>query len=238
MGIKLLLAFAGLICTQTIFAGVTITGTRIIFPSDKQSVTVQLNNQETVPALVQSWLDDGNPNTIPEADLIPFILTPPLVQIEAKKGQMIRIIAKNTEELPKDRESLYWFNILDIPPELAGSSEQNKLQVSIRTRIKLFYRPIKLEMNQDKAFKQITFQYLSATKTIKVNNPTPYYINFYDLDLKSEKNNSFVYATPLMVAPYASESFIPKINFNPTKVEFNLINDYGANQFYSSNIEN
>lgn len=58
MGIKLLLAFAGLICTQTIFAGVTITGTRIIFPSDKQSVTVQLNNQETVPALVQSWLDD------------------------------------------------------------------------------------------------------------------------------------------------------------------------------------
>ncbi len=239
MGIKFLVTLVTLVFSQNLFAGVTITGTRIIFPSDKQSVTVQLSNPLSIPALVQGWLDNGDPKTIPEANEVPFILTPPLVQIEPKKGQMIRLIAKDVSKLPKDRESLFWFNILDIPPAVEDVAEQNKLQVSVRSRIKLIYRPINLGMNQEKAFSAIKFKYLPESKKIQVNNPTPYFISFYDVVLKNEKNTEkFTYTDPLMIAPYESETFIAKINFDPTQVEFNLINDYGSNQFYNFKIEN
>ena len=238
MGIKFLVTLITLICSQTLFAGVIVTGTRIIFPSDQQAVTVQLANPLEVPALVQGWLDNGDSKTIPDANEVPFILTPPLVQIEPKKGQMIRIIAKDVDQLPIVRDSIYWFNILDIPPVATEKTDENKLQVSIRTRLKLIYRPVKLEMGQEKAFKALKFKYLSDSKEIRVDNPSPYYINFYDLDLKSEKQETFVHTDPVMIAPYASDKFKININFIPVRVGVNLINDYGSNQSYDYNIEN
>lgn len=59
-------------------AGVSIDGTRIIFPSTAKSVSVQLRNEFATPALVQTWIDQGDMSTIPAADQIPFVLTPPL----------------------------------------------------------------------------------------------------------------------------------------------------------------
>jgi len=236
MSIKFLVTLTTLFFSQIILAGVTITGTRIIFPSNQKVVTVQLNNPLNVPALIQGWLDDGDPNKIPEANKVPFILTPPLVQIDPQKGQMIRLIAKGTENLAKDRESLYWFNILDIPPVATDDTDQNKLQVSIRSRIKLFYRPTAIKMSQDKAFSSVQFKYINSSKKVSVYNPSPYYINFYDIDLNPEKEN-FIYDEPFMVAPYSTESFEPKINFTPSYLKYNVINDYGSNQPYTATIE-
>jgi fimbrial chaperone protein/chaperone protein EcpD len=235
MRIEFLTLCAAMFCCQTIFAGVTITGTRIIFPSNQNTVTVQLNNPDERPALVQAWLDDGDPRQIPEAEKIPFVLTPPLTQIAAKKGQMIRLIAKDTAQLPKDRESLYWFNILDIPPS-AGEDVPNKLQVSIRSRIKLFYRPVHLDMTQEKAFSMVQFQYVASNKSVVVNNPSPYYLNFYDVELSTGKEHK-TYSDVLMVAPYSSATFTPETSFKPTKLIYKLINDYGANQSYSAPLE-
>lgn len=227
------IAMLSSISTAT-FAGVTITGTRIIFPSNQNTVTVQLNNPDDRPALIQAWLDNGDPHQIPEADKIPFILTPPLAQIASNKGQMLRLIAKDTSALPQDRESLYWFNILDMPAsEQVETAEKNKLQVSIRSRIKLFYRPVNLKISQEKAFSSVTFKYNETNKSVTVNNPSPYYVNFYNVSFNPEKEN-FVYADPLMVAPYSTESFKPAIQFKPQKISYLLINDYGGNQAYQA----
>ncbi len=45
--------------------------------------------------------------------------------------------------LPKDRESVFWFNVLEVPPkpDAATVANQSLLQLAFRTRIKLFYRP-------------------------------------------------------------------------------------------------
>lgn len=40
--------------------------------------------------------------------------------------------------LPQDRESVYYFNLREIPPK---SDKPNTLQLALQTRIKLFYRP-------------------------------------------------------------------------------------------------
>src|SRR5690606_17304236 len=133
------------LCSQPLFAGVTIDGTRIIFPSNAKSISVQLRNGVSTPALVQTWIDDGDMNEIPDADKIPFILTPPLTRVEPHKGQVIRILPTGSPGLPQDRESLFWFNMLDIPPDDPEYSGKNILTFNVRTRIKLFYRPANLK---------------------------------------------------------------------------------------------
>lgn len=235
MRLHFLKLFIALFCSQDVIAGVSITGTRIIFPSNQQSVTVQLNNTVERPALVQAWLDDGDPRQIPEAEKIPFIVMPPLTKISANRGQMIRLIAKDTTLLKQDRENLYWFNLLDIPP---GVSEDalNTLQISIRSRIKVFYRPVNLIMTQEKAFSSVQFQYVESNKSIVVNNPSPYYLSFFDVELATNKETKS-YTKDLMVAPYSSETFHPDISFKPTGLTYKLINDYGANQSYSISLE-
>jgi P pilus assembly chaperone PapD len=40
--------------------------------------------------------------------------------------------------LPQDKESLFWLNIKAIP---SASQVDNTLQIAIKTRIKLIYRP-------------------------------------------------------------------------------------------------
>ncbi|TCM69082.1 fimbrial chaperone protein [Acinetobacter calcoaceticus] len=230
---------ASALCTQTILAGVTITGTRIVFPSNQNTVTVQLNNAADKPALVQAWLDDGDENDIPDADKIPFILTPPLTKVEANKGQMLRIISKGTEQLAKDRESLFWFNILDIPSsELKDSEleETNKLQVSIRSRIKLFYRPHQLKISPDKAMNNVQFAYSKSAQTIHIKNPSPYYMSFWDLTINPEKEK-IEYTENLMIAPFSTEKIKLSNPTIPTQVKYNLINDFGANQIFKATIE-
>ncbi|QIO10239.1 fimbrial biogenesis chaperone [Acinetobacter lanii] len=222
--------------SQNIHAGVVITGTRIIYPSNQSSVTVQLSNPGEHPSLIQSWLDDGNPSSIPEAGKIPFILTPPVTQVLPKKGQMIRLIAHKAEQLPQDRETMYWFNILDIPAVEESDKAQNKLNISIRSRIKFFYRPVKLSTTQEKAFKSANVNYDLSKKKIVINNNSAYYLNFQYLRLNADQKKS-EYPESILIQPFETQELSPKIEFTPKKIEYGLINDYGAVQNFEKNIE-
>ena len=231
MRFQFLISIIFLLLAQHVSAGITVTGTRIIFPSNQQSVSIQLNNKLDKPALAQLWLDDGDPSLIPSADKIPFIITPPLSEISAKRGQMVRIIVKDKSQLPADRESLFWFNVLDIPSKHQDNTE-NTLQISIRTRLKLFYRPKNLVINQNQAFNLVKFKYDDLTGQVEVHNPSPYFLNFFDVVLVSNQDTK-TYNQNLMLAPYATEKFNPEISFQPTQLKYQLINDYGVKQSYS-----
>lgn len=120
-------------------ASMVIDGTRIIFPATKRDRRPGHQYGET-PSLTQVWVDDGRVQNQPEKDAAPFIVLPPIVRIEPGKGQSWRTVF-NGSRLPQDRESLFWFNLLDIPPEPKNGKTDNYLQLAIRSRIKLFYRP-------------------------------------------------------------------------------------------------
>ena len=229
-------SIATFLFAQNIYAGITITGTRIIFPSNQSSITVQLNNPTDDPAIVQAWLDDGDPLLIPEAERIPFILMPPVSQVLPRKGQMIRLIGHGLETLPQDRESMYWFNILDIPAILESDKNQNKLNISIRSRIKLFYRPNRLVMSQDKAFNSVEFKYNESDKKINIINSSPYYLNFDHLAFINKLNKKD-YLEVIVVKPYSEESISIKEGLGTNNIEFGLINDYGAVQKFHRTIE-
>lgn len=59
--------------------------------------------------------------------------------MEPKRGQTVKVMYTGATALPKDRESVYWFNVLEVPPKPKDAqADKNLLQLAFRTRIKLF----------------------------------------------------------------------------------------------------
>lgn len=228
----LLALFTGLLCSQS-FAGVVITGTRLVYPADAKEITVKLNNNGTLPALVQAWVDTGDVKTTPTSSKAPFMLSPPVARIDANKGQSLRLINTGTQ-LPKNVESVFWFNLLEIPPKPEGTSDANILQMAFRSRIKIFYRPTGLPGNPDDAIKQVQWKVVPAAVgkgfALQAYNPSAYFVSEVELALVSGKQRDT--SENGMVAPGETKQFaLPSLTSAPSAdamVEFNAINDYGA----------
>ncbi|WP_390888435.1 fimbrial biogenesis chaperone [Lelliottia wanjuensis] len=218
--------------TATI-AGVTIAGTRIIFPGNEREVSVRTNNKGKLPALVQVWIDDGKANEDINQVKTPFIITPPVYRVEQGKGQSLRLIYTGMA-LPQDRESLFWFNLLEIPPVVKSEDKsKNHLDLAFRTRIKIFWRPATLEENSVKTFKRLKWVITSDSKKgtgIQITNPTGYYFSF---DTGTFTQNGKKYDMNMdMVAPGATETWYANngsaAGGNVTQISVKLLNDYGS----------
>ncbi|MDE2306789.1 MAG: fimbria/pilus periplasmic chaperone [Xanthomonadaceae bacterium] len=214
-------------------ASVVIGGTRVVFPAQDGEVTVRLSNQGDRPALVEAWIDHGNPQSTPDKVDVPFLITPPLFRMEAHRDQSLRIIATQAH-LPADRESLFWLNVLEVPPKPSGpeAAGKNLLQFAIRSRLKLFYRPDHLPGDPLKAAAKVTWKAVAAGQgyALEVRNPTPYYITFAQLSLAFGGRNYT--ANTGMVAPLGTLRLPVKglLKAPPagTPVAYGTINDYGA----------
>ncbi|MCC3264159.1 fimbria/pilus periplasmic chaperone, partial [Paenibacillus polymyxa] len=75
-----------------------------------------------------------------------FIITPPLFKLSPTKNNVLRIV-NTSDALPQDRESVYWVNVKSIPARSEDAENKNVLQIAVRTRLKLFYRPAGLKGN-------------------------------------------------------------------------------------------
>ena len=73
-------------------------------------------------------------------------------------GAVLRI-AYLKAPLPTDRESLFWLNILEVPPR--DEDENNALQFSFRSRFKLFFRPSQLK-SVDSAAGKLQWKFLES----------------------------------------------------------------------------
>jgi P pilus assembly chaperone PapD len=223
--------------TVSSWAGISLTNTRVIYPANEASVNVQLNNMLDKPALAQVWTDNGDSSEVPAAKDNPFLVTPPVSRLNAKANQIVRIMLKPNMQLAQDRESLYWFNLLDVPPLSKADEEKNVLQFSIRSRLKLIYRPENLSMSQQQAFKSLSFTQSTTKKAIEINNPSPYYITFNRLDFKTVQNNKISYTADVMVAPFSKyEVLFEPFKTAITHVNYELINDLGGYAQFEADI--
>lgn len=194
----LLTVFPGVLLSQLSYASVVIQNTRVIYPANKQYISVQLINSNSTPSLVQSWIDDGDIDSTPETTTAPFIVIPPITKISAYDGTQLKIHFID-QVLPQDRESVYYFNILDIPPRSDNTHAVNRLQLTIQTRIKLFYRPEKLLTGVEKSLHELTFS--ASNKSIIINNPTPYFMTIANISLKTDK----LLSNSLMLEPFSKQ---------------------------------
>ncbi|MBW7984860.1 P pilus assembly chaperone PapD [Enterobacillus tribolii] len=223
--------FTFALLTNVASAGMTITGTRIIFPSDEREVTVRTNNRGASPSLVQVWVDDGKVGGDINKVNTPFVVTPPVYRVEPGKGQSVRLVY-NGMSLPQDRESVFWFNMLEVPPVDKKAKNADVLELAFRTRIKIFYRPSSLKSSSINDLDKLTWQQVNTNKGrgIKVSNPTPYYVSFESASIEAG-NRKYALETE-MVEPFGSKTFSVSGNQSVStainSIDINILNDYGA----------
>lgn len=200
---------------QSAQAGVVVEGTRVIYDSSKKEASIGVKNPEkTAPFLIQSWIEEYPQAT---AEKLPFIMTPPLFRLDAGKENVIRIM-RTGANLPEDRESVFWLNIKSIPA--SEVSDKNKLSISIKTKIKLIYRPTALKEDAQDAYKKLVFN--RSGNQLKVNNLTPYYISFATI-----KVGGVDIKDPGMIAPKSMMN-MPLDGFNGNALTYTTINDFGG----------
>ena len=164
-------------------ADVQINGTRVIYPAGETEVTIQVDNNGRTPRLLQVWTDAGDANETAATSTAPFLVTPPMSRLEAGKGQALRLMF-NGADVPTDRESVYWLNVLEIPPRPKGRSDgDNFLQFAVRTRIKIFYRPQGLRGAPLDSIGQLTWRLVRSggSASLECTNPTAYNVSFAEV---------------------------------------------------------
>lgn len=199
------------------WSGVYIYGTRVIYPAAQKEVTVQLMNKGDRSALVQAWIDDGDTQTPPEKLQVPFLLTPPVVKVNGNSGQQLKIKFLKAN-LPQDRESLYYLNVLDIPPNSDNNAGTNKLKFALQNRIKLIYRPTSVAGVNKETFSKIHITRSNNGLTIENGSANWLTITEIKSTVKANKET-------LMMAPHANVNLPGAPVANQYAVT--LIDDYG-----------
>ncbi|EJL89942.1 molecular chaperone [Pantoea sp. GM01] len=208
------LAVALMCLSPTVFAGVQIGGTRLVYDGNSKMGTISVTNPDDRPYLIQSWVssqedEDDSDDT--------FITTPPLFRLEPNSQNSVRVIySSNT--LPDDQESVYWLNIKIIPTSNRQAS--NDLLITVKNKMKLFYRPAVLNGDPLLAFKKLKFRQRDGK--LAVFNPTPYSVSLYDLTV-----NGATMTKPPMVLPSQEIVLGQKVQIG-SPVSWRAINDFGG----------
>ena len=128
------------------------------------------------------------------------MLTPPVAKIGANSGQQVKIkIMPN--KLPSNKESIFYLNVMDIPPNSPEQEGKNVLKFAMQNRIKLFYRPAGIAPVNKATFNWVTISDVKANN-VKVNYET------------------------IMIAPLESQSVNVKTN-NANSWYLTIIDDDG-----------
>lgn len=216
------MALLGILLTMPMpaTASVVIAGTRLIYPAQQREITVNLRNTAQQPALIQAWIDRGDPASRADEADAPFLVTPPLVRIEPEKGQALRIIYV-PEALPQDKESLFFFNMLDVPPV---SSEKNQLRIAFRTRLKLFFRPEGLRGTPKKAAEDLQWKIERLPQSgavLHCTNAAAFHVSLSEVTANNE-----ALTQGITVAP-GEEITLPLKDGN-ARITYRWINDFGV----------
>jgi P pilus assembly chaperone PapD len=205
--------------TTSAQAAIALDRTRVIFDGSQNSVSLNISNQnKQLPYLAQGWIEDAEGNKIQS----PLTVLPPVQRIEPGKPSQVKIQAlPGAKLLPQDRETVYYFNLREIPPK---SEKPNTLQIALQTRIKLFYRPtgIAIDKNAPPPQEQLTLT-RQGDKYV-VNNPTPYYVTI--VDASSTKDGASAKGfEPMMVQPKGNLPLTASVGGSPV---LTYVNDYGG----------
>lgn len=212
----------------SVHASIVIDGSRVIYNQKEKDVTVRITNEGGLPSVVQSWVDAGDISTNPSLIKVPFLLTPPMARVDPAKSQVLRLIYTG-EKLPEDRESVFYLNVLDIRPKPDNAESLSTIQLAIRTRIKLFFRPQHLAGDVAKAPAKLKWSVVKSDGgwKLKGENSSAFHISMVNIVLASGQASSSVGEG--MVAPFEKIEFAltaaPAIN---TQVKFSSIDDFGA----------
>ena len=218
-----------LLCTS-VQAGIVINTTRVIYPAQDKEVSFGVHNTGSGEILVQSWLEPTAQYT--DATNLPFVITPALARLTGDGRQLLRVMYAGAD-MPVDRESVLWLNVQEIPQAAAD----NALQVAIRQRIKLFFRPVGLVGDVAQAPENLRWQ-LTGERTLQVDNPGPYHVSMVRISAL-RGSQSLLDKDSQMLAPGQSLQFALSSAVDSAGLNLNFIsiNDFGGQVAYHGTVK-
>lgn len=202
-------------------ASVLLGGTRVILGEKDREASIPMKNTGTSPYVVQAWIDAGEGK-----NKTPLLVTPPLSRLDPGMENILRIV-RTQGGLPADRESVFWLNVKEIPEK---SSEENVLQISVRTRIKVFFRPTGLPGKSAEARAQLQWAVSPGeggqAALLRIRNPTPFHVTLVSLNVNQGQQE----IGADMVPPFGESRYALSGLKTPQAidVDFSTLNDYGG----------
>ncbi|WP_335950267.1 molecular chaperone, partial [Klebsiella michiganensis] len=93
-------------------SGVVVDSTRHLYKEGAREISANIENKDDTPYLIKSWVEapEGTKDSF-------FMVTPPLFRLEGKQTNTVRVFPNAyISKAPKDRETVYFFNVMSIPP--------------------------------------------------------------------------------------------------------------------------
>jgi len=224
--LSLCVGLLGLFAVNQAMAGISLSSTRLIFDGKHKEASITVRNSGA-DVLVQSWVDTDSD----EAGSAPFAVTPPLVRVSGDQQQILRVIYEGTG-MPSDRESVVWLNVQEIPK---SAKTANTLQLAVRQRIKVFFRPAGLPNNAYQAPTELRWRQIerAGKSMLVVNNPGLYHVSIADITMQAGASREKPFES-MMIAPGEQKEYALKQTHvaSSARLSFSSINDYGARDRY------
>lgn len=202
-------------------ANLALDGSRVVIYHSDREASLNIKNDGEYPVIVQTWVDDGNPENTPETITnVSALSLPPVLQLKPSESQLVRVINKFTNT-DKEKETLYWLNLYEITPKPTNkNADENLINVVVRLQVKVFYRPDNLIMKISEVSQSLIFT--KSDKRLTIENPTPFYAT-----VKSafgENNPNIIIP---MLAPFSKQQ-VTLENSQINQIHYVLIDDFGG----------
>jgi len=221
-GLLTVLLAAG-VCS-TVQAALTVDRSRLVMNEEDRSISINVNNRNTQdPYLAQGWMEDEKEQKLTG----PLMVLPPVQRVEAGGKTLVRLqTTPDIAKLPKDRESVFYFNLREIPPK---SDKPNVLMLAMQTRLKVFWRPkaLKVDRMADVVPGTETLTLTKNGSQYVVNNPTPYHFSFVEVR-KTLAGKGLENFEPIMVEPKGSATLKTPVSELGSAPVLMFVNDYGS----------
>lgn len=216
--------------TESAQAGITLGATRLIFKAPAKETSLSIQNLGPEERLVQSWLDPEDPEskTVP-----PFAISPSLSKLGGNKKQLLRILYYG-EGTTTQQESMFWLSIQEIPPK---AQSENVLQIALRHKIKVFYRPENLPGSASDAPKKLRWKLHRSG--LEIVNPTAFYVSLIKANIWTGSSRKLIKLG--MLKPNSTKIFpldSATLGLNSgAEINFESVNDYGGVDKNQSTLE-
>ncbi|MCA7996623.1 fimbrial biogenesis chaperone [Burkholderia metallica] len=179
-------------------------------------------NTDALADVSVTWGDERN------VEPLPLAVSRPLLRISPNNREAVDIIYQGAG-FPSDRESYLLLNVLDVP---TAPRDPNVLQIALRHRLKLFYRPA-LKGTLDDAMGTLSWEIGGKGRaSVLANNPSPYYLTLSDIEVIDRNHrNCGESIDHLMISPF-STSPLEVPNCTPAALNFSVISDGGSARPY------
>ncbi|WMD18309.1 molecular chaperone [Achromobacter seleniivolatilans] len=206
---------------QSALASIALKTTRVIIEDGKNEASFGVQNMGA-DILVQSWLEAHDEEEAAKH----FTLTPQLVRVMAASEQRVRILYEGVGA-PSNKELMLWLNVQEIPQK---AQQSGILQLAVRHRIKVFYRPSGLPGKALDAARNIAWSYSNGQ--LHISNPTAFHVTIASLTSQGKSlSDSFV------LGPGQTQTVAPKGDAASgltakSTISFTSVNDFGAHEQY------